>query len=306
MLVEGSGPPPPPQRSAASASHRKSPRRTQDLALHRSARKWLDHCANTSSVESDLPSSEYWRERRSFLFYKHLHCVLQKYAAEATSALDVGSSLPPFLNTLTWIRNKTIVGPKFAGNVKKGGGEMLPTARIEEKFRVTAFQEDFMTWEPPGWHGGAITPAMATTLAVSPPYDLVLCSEVIEHVPQPQDFVQKLLGFGRVVVIATPFLWDGCEKKRCHHKTNKISKQTIRNWAGRSPQAFDIVEERGGERRIIVVYLSQDHGEEAKEPSRSPHLSAQGQAQAQAPPGLAPSPRTAHGTLDTSLTVVRD
>ena len=48
------------------------------LALHKSARKWLDSCVNASKLESALPSSEYWRQRRQYAFYKHLHCALQR------------------------------------------------------------------------------------------------------------------------------------------------------------------------------------------------------------------------------------
>lgn len=216
------------------------------LALHRSARKWLDGCVNTSTLESALPSSEYWRERKAFRFYKDLHCVIERYAKTAKSALDVGSSLPPFINTLPWIGTKVILGPRFAGNVGKGGKEILSLQRIEAKFGVKAIKADFLAWQPPNdWQPvpGAL-----------PLYDLILCSEVVEHVESPSVFVRKLLAMGRVVVLSVPYLWDGCDHTRCHHKTNKISRQKIESWAGRPPQAFDIVEEANGDRRIICVY----------------------------------------------------
>jgi hypothetical protein len=209
------------------------------IAIHRSARNWLEGCVNTSSVPSALPSSEYWRERRTFLFYRHLLCIVQRYAPTAASVLDVGSSLPPFVLLLNWVKSKTILGPKFAGNVAKGGSELLSLSRIEEKFRVSVIQADFLEWQPSG---------MGASL-----FDLVLCSEVVEHISKPREFVRKLLTVGRVVVLSAPYRWEPCEG-RCHHKQNKITRDRIGLWAGRQPVAYDIVEESSGDQRIICVF----------------------------------------------------
>lgn len=201
----------------------------------------LDACVNASSIASALPSSEYWRERRHYAFYKHLKCVLERYAGSARTALDVGSSVPPYLNALPWIKSRSILGPRFAGNVKSGGGEMHTTQRIAEKYGVSAIQADFLEWEAP-----------------PTPFDLVLCSEVVEHVPKPRDFVRKLLRTGKVVVLAVPYKWDPCDSaSKCHHLNNKISRDKIASWAGRQPHAYDIVDESSGEQRIICVYTQQ-------------------------------------------------
>lgn len=183
--------------------------------------------------------------------------MLERYAGSARSALDVGSSVPPFLNALPWLRSRTIIGPRFAGNVKTGGGEMLTTKRIGEKFGVSAIQADFLTWQPPQ--------SAADGAADGASFDLVLCSEVVEHVPKPREFVRKLLRTGRTVVLAVPYKWDPCDaKSKCHHLNNKISRDRIASWAGRQPHAYDIVEEGSGEQRIICVYRL----EEAKGGSR--------------------------------------
>lgn len=225
-------PPPAPSDAPATASVSNS------LALHKASKQWLDTCVNTSTIESALPSSEYWRQRRHYDFYKHLECVVKRYAASAKTALDVGSSLPPYLNALPWLEERTILGPRFAGNVKKGGTEMLSTARIAQKFGVVAIQADFLDWTPAA--GGR-------------PYDLVLCSEVVEHVPKPKEFVRKLLTVGRVVVLSVPYRWAPSHDD-AHHLNNKITRDRIASWAGRQPNAYDIVEEEGGEQRIICVY----------------------------------------------------
>jgi hypothetical protein len=267
------------------------------VALHRSAKQWLDVCVNGSKIESALPSSEYWRERRYFSFYKHLcewraralhrtraatlcahecmplwapsaplipyrcafvagriahhhaDCVLRRHAGHAKTALDVGSSLPPYLNALPWLQQRTILGPRFAGNVAKGGSELLSLSRIALKHNVTPIQADFLTWEA----------AKGTV-----PYDLVLCSEVVEHVPRPRAFVRKLLAVGKLVVLAVPYKWPPCDAKTdCHHVNNQITRSSIAAWAGRQPLAYDIVEEPAREggghheaqrQRIICVY----------------------------------------------------
>ena len=237
-----SSPPPSPPSSSSDAPASSSVGGTASVALHKSAKQWLDRCVNASSIGTALPSSEYWRTRRHYALYKHLHCVLQRYADFARSALDVGSSIPPYLNALPWLTSRTILGPRFAGNVGKGGGELFSLKRIREKYNVSAIEADFLEWQP------------STDSASF--FDLVLCSEVVEHVPKPREFVRKLLTFGRVVVLAVPYKWDPCDDTKCHHVNNRITRDMIASWAGRQPNAFDIVEEESGEERIICVFRS--------------------------------------------------
>ena len=228
------------------------------LALHRSARRWLDGCINRSAalLDSKLPSSEYWRERRHFRLYQHQLCILSRYAPHAASVLDVGSALPPFVNALGWIARRTILGPRFAGNVAKGGEALFSLERIESKYNVTAVEADFLEWRPPGWPTQATAQQQLADDATPPPplFDLVLCSEVVEHIATPREFVRKLLAVGAVVVLSVPYRWARCDNTRCHHKQNQITRDKIAVWAGRQPLAYDIVEEASGERRIICVY----------------------------------------------------
>ena len=236
---------------------------TAAVALHRSGKKWLDKCVNVSGAKLDaaLPSSEYWRERRGYLFYKHLFCILHRFAPAARSVIDVGSALPPYVNALHWIKARCILGPRFAGNVAKNGGEIFNLTRIEARFNVSVIQSDFLKWRPRGWlspsvpEGGpeALIAAAAGTTP-SPLYDLVLCTEVVEHIAQPREFLRKLLAIGGLVVLSVPYRWESCENTDCHHKQNRITRDKIAAWAGRQPLAYDIVEEAGGEQRIICIY----------------------------------------------------
>ena len=45
-----------------------------------------------------------------------------------------------------------------------------------------------------------------------------------------------------------------CDHVNCHHKQNEITRDKIAAWAGRQPEAYDIVEEENGDKRIICVY----------------------------------------------------
>ena len=252
-------PPPSPSPSPDAARTRGGAASTRPSAipLHKVARSWLDQCVNGSSIEAALPSSEYWRQRRHYAFYKHLHCVLQRYAGTARSALDVGSALPPYLNALPWIASRTIVGPRFAGNVGRGGVEILSLRRIAEKFGVVAIQADFLEWqlpEAPLATGGSAPGRAVAAAPQAQPFDLVLCSEVVEHVPQPRAFVRKLLSAGKVLVLSVPYRWAPCDDTKCHHVSNQITRDMIAGWAGRQPDAFDVVQETSGEQRIICVY----------------------------------------------------
>ena len=121
--------------------------------------------------------------------------------------------------------------------------------RIEEKFGVTAIQADFLEWEPTT--SGSDVGAAA---GAEPLFDLVLCSEVVEHVPQPRAFVRKLLSAGKVLVLSVPYRWAPCDDTKCHHVSNQITRDMIAGWAGRQPDAFDVVQETSGEQRIICVY----------------------------------------------------
>lgn len=213
------------------------------MPLHKQAPGgWLSRCTRTFKVPATLGKSEYWRTRRNLTYYRHLYCVVARYAAGANLAIDVGSALPPFINSFHWIAQRTILGPYFAGNVAKDGGGIhgersLALDRIEIKYRVRAIEADFQAW-----------PASPTL------FDLVLCSEVVEHVPKAGPFVQKLLGLGAVVVLSVPYRWDKCDG--CHHAHDGISLAQITTWAGRKPFAYDVVKESDGDERIIAVFRS--------------------------------------------------
>merc|ERR1712086_812810 len=90
-------------------------------------------------------------------------------------------------------------------------------------------------------------------------FDLLLCSQVVEHVKDPGAFVKKLIRSARTSIISVPYKWGNC-RRLCNHITDKITYQMILAWsAPEVPFYSTIVAEKesnnnGMHRRIIVVF----------------------------------------------------
>ena len=39
----------------------------------------------------------------------------------------------------------------------------------------------------------------------------MLCTEVVEHIAKPREFMRKLLAIGHTVVLSVPYRWASCE-----------------------------------------------------------------------------------------------
>jgi 2-polyprenyl-3-methyl-5-hydroxy-6-metoxy-1,4-benzoquinol methylase len=48
-------------------------------------------------------------------------------------------------------------------------------------------------------------------------FDLVICNQVMEHVPDPARFAAKLLEVGHVVIASVPYLWPSNAFGHLHH-----------------------------------------------------------------------------------------
>merc|ERR1719169_6934 len=85
-------------------------------------------------------------------------------------------------------------------------------------------------------------------------YDVVLCSQVLEHVPQPSSFLQKLLGTGKWVVVSVPYRWKDYGSK--WHVWHDVTLKQVKGWAGSTskPLSYRISREHDGTKRLIVVF----------------------------------------------------
>lgn len=120
-----------------------------------------------------------------------------------------------------------------------GKGEDKNTTKIES---VTA---DFMEYQLPN----------------DKKYDLLLCSQVIEHVPDPAAFMKKLISTAKTSIISVPLDWNDCGKE-CNHVTHHITNELLTKWsAPHVPIYRGIIKEehdtKGTARRIILVFKTE-------------------------------------------------
>lgn len=157
--------------------------------------------------------SKYWDMRKNSPLYHKMVEIARTEATFALTALDVGSYESPFLSRFDWIPTKIAT-------------DIQPRPQVWNDVRGIAFiQGDFMNLQ------------FGTT------FDLVLCSQVVEHLPDEIviRFISKMAGLSRVLIVSTSYEMptgtiDG-------HVQDPISEEKFRSWFAKSP---------GGELKSVV------------------------------------------------------
>ena len=168
-------------------------------------------------------------------YYDTLFFTAVQFGADAKSIIEVGCASDPFIQYLDWIDQRTCVAPYFVqyGNSSKTNEDL--GTKIET---VTA---DFMEYQLPN----------------EKKFDLLLCNQVLEHVPDPASFMQKLIASAKTSIISVPYNWEGCGEI-CNHKTDFITMSILTEWsAPYVPVYRGIVTEDGDgkfNKRIIFVF----------------------------------------------------
>lgn len=203
---------------------------------------YIEKCKNDATTEDHIQrigmansSNAYLKRRADLVYYRDLFCAVKFYGQHAKTVLDVGSSDPPFVLSLNWIPHKHIVAPYLVGSqdCKSDSNETCDLGN-----GITSDMMDFMAW-----HGSA--------------FDIVLCSQVAEHVDDPTAFVRKLIGTGKTLILSVPYKWHDWKCEHCHHKSHNINETTIRSWAGQPETALRISEERDETQRIIMAFRNE-------------------------------------------------
>ena len=178
--------------------------------------------------------------RQHMRYYDALYYTALQYGSEAESILEVGCASDPYVQHLNWISNRTCVAPYFESYERYAvdGTDMVGNSTNIEK--ITA---DFMEYELPRGEK----------------YDLLLCNQVLEHVPKPAAFMKKLISSAKTSIISVPYNWDNCGKE-CAHVSHHITHKKLMMWsAPHVPIYQGIVTENQDSkfgRRIILVYTT--------------------------------------------------
>ena len=166
----------------------------------------------------------YWEKRRHLAYYRTAVDYVRSYATAGT-LLDVGSGIQFGCRYLEWL-------PEF----NRTSIELCDDAgtRLDG---VRSIFGDFLAWQP------------------DRTYDVALCLQVIEHVPDAKLFTEKLFDFARTVVLSVPYQWpNGCCKQHVH---DPIDESKLQSWTGRVPDRSEIVGDGRGRDRLVAVYAAQ-------------------------------------------------
>jgi hypothetical protein len=169
--------------------------------------------------------------REHFVHYDSLYFLAMQYGRDAKTFMEVGCAADPFAQYLSWIDSPTCVAP-YQVLYQKG-------AKEKQADSVEFIKADWMEFKE------------------KEKYDLLLCSQVVENVPDPAAFLKKLITAAKTSIISVPYRWRPCGK--CNHISNNISLDTIQTWSApySKPTHHTIIEEDGGgpnSKRIIVVF----------------------------------------------------
>jgi len=165
-------------------------------------------------------ATDYWSSRCDMLYYTEVRMLADKVAPNAASVIDVGSNGCPYLD---WF-----------DATQKVSVDLLKPYSAPDVVSVTA---DFIEYQLPNR------------------FDLCLCLQVLEHVPDPTPFARKLLESAEHVIASVPYLWPA--GSTLGHLHDPVDEEKMLAWFGRRPHYSAIVKEnRGGakSRRLICYY----------------------------------------------------
>lgn len=166
-----------------------------------------------------MPKKDYWKDRAGLLYYPAVFQVVSAVGADARSIIDVGSADTDYLTWFYWIDRKVQLNLDF---------KKKPPAGVE---RITS---DFLAWEPEA------------------KFDIALCLQVLEHVPDPISFCAKLKSTAPILVVSVPYKWPAGRTKG--HLHDPVDERKLLSWMKVSPNLSMIVPEPFGRSRLIAYY----------------------------------------------------
>ncbi len=161
-----------------------------------------------------------WESHYNNLVYYHAVRVLVGHiGARAKSMIDVGSAGYPYLDWFSHIERRV----------------SLDLNQPYEAPGIESITTDFLKFE------------------TDELFDIATCFQVMEHVPDPAGFAQKLLKLGKTVIVSVPYKWQKGWAKT--HIQDPVDEEKLFSWFRREPNFQYICHEIRIERpRIIQVY----------------------------------------------------
>ena len=167
------------------------------------------------------PFEHYRAQRQGHIYYRVVEQIGLALSKGKSSMLDVGSAGSGYLAWFPDVPHRTSLD-------------------LERPFvapGINSVTADFFAWEPDRH------------------YDIALCLQVLEHIPDAKAFAQKQLTSADTLIVSVPYLWRKGRVK--HHPNDPVDERKMRAWFGREPSYSYVCREvQGGERRLICVYES--------------------------------------------------
>ena len=191
-------------------------------------------------------------------YYDNLMMLLLQFGSNARSVLEVGCAKTPFLEQAAWIPDRTCVAPYFmdynAAHLKPGSGSPMPsggaaisrgTTSERDRFigKTNLITADFLEWRP------------------SRTWDVVVCSQVVEHIEDARAFVVKLIKVARYAIISVPYHWRDEGSLLYQHKQHNITAAQFLQWASphRPVTTMIVRDDTNVHERIIMVFSNANH-----------------------------------------------
>jgi hypothetical protein len=164
----------------------------------------------------------YWKKRQRLIYYRYIDLIVRGVAADCRSMIDVGSRNTPLIERFNWIDERVAL-------------DIRPPYESEN---VRGIQADFLTFMP------------------QKRFDIAMCCQVLEHIPDAGPFAQHLFEIADRVLITLPYLWpEGGTKGHVH---DPVDLEKLIGWTKRKPDYHVLVEEPlcpGDKcRRLIAFY----------------------------------------------------
>lgn len=164
----------------------------------------------------------YWDRRADSLYLQYVFYLARVVGRDAGSVIDVGSNDCPYLEWLDWIPRKLSVdieAPYSSATVEGRKGDFL-------------------------------------AIEIGESFDLGLCLQVLEHIPDVAAFARKLLRTTPHLIVSVPYQWEAGEADHIHDPVDEVK---LADWFGRKPNYRLVVREPFFKKRRMIAYFDREN-----------------------------------------------